>query len=68
MVMDKVEDMMDMESDPNNDSLLLDGLDTNRSSPARKVSKQSNERLKQAEKLLTTNLENMASSQKFYEG
>ena len=60
MIMDRAESQIEDEVNPNEDSMLLEGLKSDRSSKQSQVS--TNDRLKQAEKLLITNLENLSTS------
>ena len=64
--MDKAEAILDDDHNPNEDSMLLDGLRTDRSHE-KGGNKDAYEKLKKAEKLLTSNLEAFSNQKKFYE-
>lgn len=64
--MDRAEEGLDDDHNPNEDSMLLDGLNTNRSKDGN-GNKDVFEKLKKAEKLLITNLEAFSNQKKFYE-
>jgi len=61
MLMDQAEDMME-EDNPNEDSMLLDGLlQSDRSTPSKQTPRRNDEKLKKAEKLLGINLDNLSN-------